>query len=135
MWLESHAKKHQQIIQKLLYKGYSKNEIIQYFEYTNLSQKEPDFCPLFAQKKKCHEMEGLNCYFCGCPHFRFYSYPKDRIYSYCAIKSLDGEQKCYSNSFHQDCSNCIVPHKKEYILQNYTLKWFDKMKVCKKETS
>jgi len=133
-WLESHAQKHQQIISKLLKKNYTKDQIVNYFRYENISKQEPNFCPLFQQKTKCHDIEELNCYFCGCPHFRFYDIPQDNIHSFCAIKSPDGEQKCYNNVYHQDCSHCIIPHKKQYILQNYTHNWLNKMKLCRKET-
>jgi len=49
----------------------SDNEVIAYFRFENMVQKEPDFCPLYKETKKCHDMEVLNCYLCACPNFRF----------------------------------------------------------------
>lgn len=133
-WMHAHSLKHTQVIEKLFNKGYIKNQIVNYFDYDNLSKKEPNFCPLFKQNKKCHEIEKLNCFFCGCPHFRFYENPKDNKYSFCAINSSYGVQKCYKNQYHQDCSNCYTPHKSKYVLQNYTHNWYELMKACRIET-
>lgn len=51
--------------------GNTKQEIIEYFRFENMVKNEPDFCPLYKDNKKCHDMEDLNCYLCACPHFRF----------------------------------------------------------------
>lgn len=121
-WFENHGKKHREILEKL--EGLSKEEIIDYFAYDNLKVKEPGFCPLFAKNQKCHDMEDLNCYFCGCPNFRFY---KDE--SWCAIDSKDGEQKRgKKGNLYQDCSGCIVPHQKGFIEKNFTKSWREAMK-------
>ena len=133
-WFLAHAAKHEKIIAKLLLKGYDKTQIIEYFVYENLSVQEPHFCPLFKDNKRCHHTKELNCFFCGCPYFRFFTQPQDNIYSFCNIKSKYGVLKCYNNEYHQDCSNCKIPHLNDYVLRNYTLNWVDKMKMCKKET-
>ncbi len=132
-WFEEHGKKHRELIAKLQKRGLRKEGIIAYFRYDNLSRAEPDFCPLFAKGQKCHDMEMLNCYFCACPHFRFYG-SQHNPQSCCSIESPYGKQKCYNNKLHQDCSNCFTPHKEKFIHNNYTLDWFEAMKMCRKET-
>ena len=49
----------------------SDEEVIAYFKFENMVKKEPDFCPLYKDNKKCHDMKELNCYLCACPNFRF----------------------------------------------------------------
>ncbi|MBV5348753.1 hypothetical protein JZU61_03745, partial [bacterium] len=49
----------------------SESEVIEYFRFENMVVNEPKFCLLYAENKKCHETEHLNCYWCACPHFRF----------------------------------------------------------------
>ncbi|MGM0623190.1 MAG: hypothetical protein ACQESH_04130 [Campylobacterota bacterium] len=133
-WLESHARKHQRVVQKLQAQNFSKEQIVDYFDFDTLCIKEPDYCPLFKTKTKCHETVALNCFFCGCPHFRFYENPTTQLQSFCAIDAEDGAQIRYKNMIHQDCSLCKIPHQKEYILQNYTHDWAKAMKMCKIET-
>ena len=64
-WFDAHAEKHRAIMEKLLARGFGKAEIIDYFDFDNMVEAEPAFCPLYAEKKKCHDMEGLNCYLCA----------------------------------------------------------------------
>ena len=70
-WFKAHGEKHKKIVDRLLEDNLTNNEIVEYFEYENLKNSEPEFCPLFAKDKKCHSIENLNCYLCGCPNFRF----------------------------------------------------------------
>ena len=44
------------------------DEVIEYFKFENMVKNEPDFCPLYKDNKKCHDMEDLNCYLCACPN-------------------------------------------------------------------
>ncbi len=67
-WIENHSKKHQKLVQKLY--SLSENELIEYFLYENMQKNEPDFCLLYKENKKCHDMKNLNCYLCACPEFR-----------------------------------------------------------------
>ena len=82
-WLENHSQKHKDIVDKLTH--LSDEEIIEYFDFDNMVQKEPLFCLLYKENKKCHEMEKLNCYMCGCPLFRVTNNK-----SYCKINSRFG---------------------------------------------
>jgi len=66
-WTQEHAKKHEKILEKL--KNKSDDEVIRYFEYENMQKNEVDFCLLYKDNKKCHDVENLNCYLCACPHF------------------------------------------------------------------
>ena len=108
-WFENHAKKHQKIVQKCI--NFSNDAIVEYFRYDNMVQKEVDFCPLYKDNKKCHDIEDLNCYLCGCSNFRL-----TNIKSYCDIDSKDG-------FIHQDCSACTIPHKEDFIKLNFNRSW------------
>jgi len=112
--------------------GLSDEEVIAYFRFENMVEKEPDFCPLYAEHKKCHEMEELNCYLCACPHFRFDDrglYAKEgRIYySDCSIHAREGEKFVSESAMHQDCSACLLPHKEFFIRKMFKRNWFEIM--------
>ncbi len=135
VWFEKHAIKHKAVVTKLLSQGYEKAEIVEYFDFENMCEKEKDFCPLYKEHKKCHDMQKLNCYLCACPNFRF----KDEgiakreektQYSMCDIASKDGKQGVYGDAIHQDCSNCSIPHHKSYIKKHFNLDWKKIMKDC-----
>ena len=134
-WFEKHAKKHKSIVDKLLAKQYTKEQIIKYFDFDNMVKEEIEFCPLYKDNKKCHDMESLNCYLCACPNFRFNDEGIKKIdsktqYSFCDINSKDGRQGIYGEKIHQDCSKCGVPHHKSYVEQNFDLNWKKIMKKC-----
>lgn len=110
-WQEEHQIKHKAILKKL--EGKSLDEVINYFTYNSMQKNEPDYCPLYKENKKCHTMENLNCYFCACPEFRLEK--GLHVKSSCAINSKYGSTCKVKNEVHQDCSDCIIPHKIEYI--------------------
>jgi len=127
-WFDKHAKKHQVIIKKLLAKNYTKAQIIEYFDFENMCLQEEDFCPLYKDHKKCHDMQTLNCYLCACPNFRFKDEGIEKIdektqYSLCNIDSKDGRQGVYGDVIHQDCSKCNVPHHLSYVEKHFDLDW------------
>lgn len=135
-WFEQHAKKHKTIIAKLLAQNFTQEQIIEYFEFSNMAKQEKEFCLLYETQKKCHDIPYLNCYFCACPHFRFNENGTKKVdektqFSFCAIEAKDGTLATYGEAIHQDCSNCTVPHSKKYITQNFNLDWKDAMKACK----
>lgn len=130
-WFQQHGKKHQAIVQKLDH--LSDQEVIEYFRFENMVNKEHGFCPLYAENKKCHPMENLNCYLCACPNFRFddsgFSQQGDQtLYSYCAIDSKDGDQFHTEEAIHQNCTGCTVPHHESYIQKHFSRNWFAIMK-------
>ena len=134
-WFDTHANKHKAIVGKLLKEGYDKEAVIEYFDFENMVQKEPEFCPLYAKNQKCHEMSSLNCYLCACPNFRFNDEGIEQIqgktkYSFCAIDSKDGRAGVYANKIHQDCSLCQVPHTQEYVRKHFEFEWSQIMKKC-----
>ena len=134
-WFEEHGKKHQKIIEKLLKKGFDKEQIIDYFDFDSMVKNEPDFCPLYGENRKCHDMTSLNCYLCSCPNFRFDDKGVDTIesktrYSFCDIDSKDGRIGVYGEKIHQDCSKCGVPHHRAYVEKHFNLDWFTIMKAC-----
>lgn len=130
-WFESHGQKHKNIMAKL--EGLSDADVIAYFKFENMVEKEPDFCFLYQENKKCHEMEDLNCYLCACPNFRFdddgFSKEDDQVlYSTCNIDSKDGAQFVSEDAVHQDCSECTVPHHEAYIQKHFARDWFEIMR-------
>lgn len=129
-WYNSHGKKHAKIIEKL--KDLSDDEVIDYFKFDNMVEKENDFCLLYKEKKKCHDYEDLNCYLCACPYFKFddkgISKKEEKIvYSYCSIDSKYGSEFVGPDYIHQDCTGCVIPHKKSYIKKNFNRNWFEIM--------
>jgi hypothetical protein len=134
-WFEEHASKHKEIVQKLQKQEFTKEQIIDYFDFENMVKAEPDFCPLYAEHKKCHDMESLNCYLCACPNFRFKDEGLQKIedktqYSFCDIDSKDGAQGIYGQAIHQDCSKCGVPHHRSYVEKHFDLDWKKVMEQC-----
>ena len=134
-WFDKHSQKHKKIVEKLIEKAYSKEQIIDYFDFENMKKEEIDFCPLYAKDKKCHDMESLNCYLCACPNFRFKDEGIKKIesatqFSFCAINSKDGRQGLYGEKIHQDCSKCSVPHHREYVSKHFDLDWKKMMQKC-----
>ena len=135
-WVKEHAKKHKKIIDKLLKQGLDKEQIIDYFDFENMKEKERDFCPLYAQNKKCHNMKELNCYLCSCPNFRFNDEGLKKmdgktLFSTCSIESKEGKQGIYGEAIHQDCSGCTVPHHRAYVEKHFDLDWSKIMQDCK----
>lgn len=132
-WFDAHAQKHKVIVEKLVAKNYTKEQIVEYFDFENMVKNETNFCPLYKDNKKCHDMDALNCYLCACPNFRFNdngldTYNEFKILSKCDIHN--GEEFASNGVIHQDCSKCTVPHHKSYILKNFDLDWKKIMKNC-----
>ena len=133
-WFNTHAEKHKAIMQKL--KDLSMDEVIRYFRFENMLKNEPDFCPLYKKKTKCHEMKILNCYLCACPHFRFSDIGiktknTQIIYSRCDINAKDGAVFESKTALHQDCSKCLLPHREAYIKKIFSREWCEMMKEVK----
>ena len=109
--------------------GLSDEEVIAYFRFENMVKKEPEFCPLYKENKKCHEMEELNCYLCACPYFRFddrglHEKEGRTYYSACSIDAREGKAFVSEHAVHQDCSTCLLPHKESFIRKVFTRNWF-----------
>jgi Zn-finger protein len=103
-------------------------EVIEYFRFDNMVINEPDFCLLYNENKKCHDVENLNCYWCACPYFRFndsgFSTDKDRtLYSTCSIESKEGERFITDTSIHQDCTRCLIPHQENTLKRDFNRNW------------
>ena len=130
-WFQEHGEKHKAIMAKLTH--LSPDEIIRYFRFDNMVEKEPDFCELYKENKKCHDMKELNCYLCACPNFRFkesgFNVREGRVlYSACSISSKEGGQFLTDDAIHQDCSGCGVPHYESYIKKQFSRDWFEIMR-------
>jgi len=125
-WFESHASKHAAIMKNLTH--LNDDQVIDYFVYENMQKKHPDFCPLYADNTKCHEMEMLNCYFCACPYFRFSDEGLKKrgeklLYSLCSIEAKEAKNFETENAIHLDCSACTLPHKKSVIKKHFSRDW------------
>ena len=130
-WFQEHGEKHKSIMKKL--RHLSDDDVIKYFIFENMVEKEPDFCPLYKDNKKCHDMENLNCYLCACPNFRFddegFKQIGDKtLYSTCDIDSKDGSQFISEDAIHQNCEGCGVPHHEAYIKKVFKRDWFEVMR-------
>jgi len=123
-WIRKHYLKHRKIVNRL--SGLNKNEIIKYFRYDNLKRVESNFCPLFSKNKKCHNMDNLNCYLCGCPYIRI-----TKTKSFCSINSKFAKHIKRQNYTHLDCSDCIIPHKEKFIKKIFNKDWQKIMKDIK----
>ncbi|MEN8302963.1 MAG: hypothetical protein ABFQ64_02685 [Campylobacterota bacterium] len=133
-WFDEHAAKHKKIVDKLVEKNYTKEQIIEYFDFDNMVKSENEFCPLYKEPRKCHDMESLNCYLCACSNFRFDdhgldSYNEYKVLSKCEINN--GEEFAGEGVIHQDCSKCSVPHHRAYVEKNFDLDWKKIMGSCK----
>jgi hypothetical protein len=131
-WVKSHGKKHKEIVGRL--SDLSDSELIEYFRWENMVKKEPDFCPLYAKNRKCHDTKKLNCYLCACPNFRFNDdgfreEEKRTVFSYCNINSVNGSQFKTQNAIHQNCVGCMVPHNENYIKKIFSRDWFGMMSL------
>ncbi len=112
-WEQAHEIKRDNIVQKL--SGLSVEEITDYFSYDNMVKAEPNFCGLYAQNKKCHDMQDLNCYNCGCPYFQYDDKGLSKkgtatVYSKCTINAKESAEFKTEDAIHLDCSNCTIPH-------------------------
>ena len=130
-WFQAHGEKHRAIMNKLMH--LNNEEVIAYFRFENMVEKEPDFCPLYKENKKCHDMEELNCYLCACPNFRFKDdgfkpVEEKTLFSTCDIDSKDGSQYISDTAIHQNCAGCTVPHHETYIKKVFSRDWFETMK-------
>jgi len=133
-WFETHGKKHAAIMAKLTH--LRDEEVIAYFRFENMVEKEPDFCPLYKENRKCHDIEELNCYLCACPNFRFDDNGLETIdgkslKSRCSIDSKEGSRFVGTDAIHQDCSGCLVPHRESYIKEVFHREWFTIMQKVK----
>lgn len=136
-WFQEHAAKHRAIMDKLTY--LNEQEVIEYFRFANMVDKERDFCPLYADPKKCHDTPELNCYLCACPNFRFndQGFAKEEektLFSTCSIESPDGDRYISETAIHQNCAGCLVPHRGSYIKKVFDRDWLKIMSEVPCET-
>lgn len=123
-WKTEHDMKVKKILDKLDEKGLTANEVIEYFKFENMVEKEPNFCLLYQDNKKCHPIKNLNCLFCACPYFKFdenglKELEGDRtLMSDCTINSKFRDVFEYEEKVHCDCTKCFVPHSKGFAMRN-----------------
>jgi len=117
-WQEAHQRKRQTLQSSLEARGLSKEEIIDYFSFDNMCEKEPDFCVLFLQKVKCHNVKELNCYLCACPYFILHE--DQPVQSSCGLGSKFAAHFTVDGNTHCDCTHCSIPHTSKCALKFYT---------------
>ena len=121
-WTHSHVKKVDEILNKLT--DLTDEEVVAYFNFDNMVEKEKDFCPLYETGTKCHDVDNLNCYFCGCPFFKNSDdkpmYMKDsiKVMSICTIGAKESSVFVYDGVQQCDCSKCDIPHKNDFVMKN-----------------
>ncbi len=130
-WFNEFGEKQKAIVNKLIGKNFTQDEIIDYFDFESMCVNEVDFCVLYKDHKKCHDIKELNCYMCACDNFRFdengiKNQGSYKIMSECNIGN--GENFGAKNVVHQDCSSCSVPHHKSYVKKRFSYDWFEIMK-------
>jgi len=72
---------------------------------------------------------------CGCPHFRYCDEGIDRIggkmrYSLCTVNARQGKRIETETAIHQDCSDCLLPHRRSFILKHFDRAWTKIMEKC-----
>ena len=118
-WNDQHNIKVTKIMEKINDKTIDQK--IEYFSFENMVKHEPDFCPLYKTNTKCHEFSELNCYYCGCPYFKMsddvpiYINNDIKVMSICSINAKDAKAFIVDGIQQCDCSNCIIPHKPQFI--------------------
>ena len=86
------------------------SDTIEIFSFKRMSEKFPEFCKCYGEKKQCHQCSDMNCFFCFCPEY------ENSEEGGCKIKSKDGKW-FYNDKLPKgriwDCSSCSYPHQKE----------------------
>lgn len=123
-WAKDHIQKRSALLLSLVEKGFSNDVIVKHFSWANMVRTHPDYCGLFAENKKCHQLNELNCLYCACPYFIFNdegieTIEENTIYSKCTIDSRFGTEYEYNNCIHQDCSLCLIPHTKQFSIKYF----------------
>ena len=128
-WAKAHRKKVIDIKSNLSERGYSKKQILDYFDYNNMIIRHKDFCLLYKDNKKCHDIENLNCYLCACPYFVFNDYTpiRNNEYSICKVDSKFSKIFEFEDKKHCDCSDCIIPHTRQMCDKFYSIDSYDFM--------
>ena len=121
-WTIEQSTKQTKVLNKLSDKPIE--EVVDYFVFENMVINEPDYCKLYEDNKKCHEIEYLNCFNCGCPYFEFTEDPNGisqedgiPIMSRCTIDSRAGRQFKSATVIHHDCTGCTINHTKQHTLK------------------
>jgi len=124
-WDEAFTVKRNKVLASLQDK--TVEEVTEYFEYSNMALNEPNFCELYKTNTRCHNIEYLNCYNCGCPFFKYdddaRKQPPDYLlptFSICTINAKNSNKFESPAGTHLDCSDCTIPHTKKFTLSQIT---------------
>lgn len=119
-WNDNHLDKLTKVVESK--KDFTLSETIDYFDYENMAINESEFCPLYREFTKCHQVNKLNCLLCSCPYFKYsddepFHITEDgnKVMSICTISSTKAKTFTFNNISHCDCSDCHIPHSKKHI--------------------
>lgn len=130
-WHLGFVKRREEIVKK--YKLKTPEEITNFFRRSNLQEKEPDFCPLFKNNGKCHDIpdDQLICYYCACPFYDPFHYDKrKKEFGRCTINSKYGHRNKYG---YWNCSACTLPHNEKFVMRYLKGKTKEVIMIPKKE--
>ena len=119
-WANTEDIRRGELVARLKGLGKTTKEISDYFDFDNMKIMEPNYCELYKTNTKCHNMEKLNCFFCGCPYFVYNDEGLEVIdgviiYSKCSIDDILGNQIETIDGLHHDCSKCCIPHHQAFV--------------------
>ena len=91
-------------------------KIIDEYSFKNQKEKNPNSCPCY-NGTRCHDLpdEKLICLLCLCPEYQVELRHDDGT---CKIKSSLGKwfyHPAHPNGKIWDCSDCSIPHTKDYV--------------------
>ncbi len=123
-WSTDHKLKRAKVQRQLEGWGLSQEEVIDYFDYDNMAKNQPKFCGLYKTKARCHTVDKLNCYQCGCPYFKYTDSPTPNLqgkkrFSSCSINSKFSKAFELDGNIHCDCTGCTIPHTTKSARANY----------------
>ena len=87
-------------------------ELIDASIYENQKKINPVGCIHYLEDTKCHNLEKLYCFFCLCP-----KYDRTVKEGGCKIDSPKGKYIDNHEGKIWDCSDCILPHKRENAIK------------------
>lgn len=99
------------------------DEMVDYFDFENMSKYQKHFCILYKTGTKCHEIQNLNCFFCACPFYVV----QDEKHTFCKINSKFASYIVLDDLNICDCTNCHFIHKK-FVVNKLVRKFYIKQK-------
>ena len=124
--IDNHIVKRKALLSK--FKDLDIEKITEKFSFKTMCSDAPEFCPMTAKNKLCHDLtdETLNCYGCICPDYdlEIGFDEKQKLYKigFCRINSKFGMYKLTQTQGQipkkyliLSCINCKTPHNNVFI--------------------